>query len=321
MSPKLRSDLLLLLAAAIWGFAFVAQRLGMEHTGPLTFNGVRFALGAAALLPIIWRRRVGAGRTSGAVGGLGAVDPAGAGASSRDGKPRGGGSANRGLRRGLVLGLVLTGGATLQQAGLVFTTAGKAGFITGLYVVLVPLLGLGLGQRTRGTTWLGAVLAAGGLYLLSITGRLHMELGDILVLGGALFWAVHVLLIGRWAPDTDPVQLACLQFMVCSFLSLIGAFVLEDPSWGQLRGALWPILYAGLLSTGVAYTLQVVAQRHAPPAHAAIILSLEAVFAALGGGVVLGERLTPRGAAGCALMLAGMILSQLAPAARRRPSH
>lgn len=321
MSPKLRSDLLLLLAAAIWGFAFVAQRLGMEHTGPLTFNGVRFALGAAALLPIIWRRRAGAGRTSGPVGGLGAADPAGAGASHRDGKPRGGGLANRGLRRGLVLGLVLTGGATLQQTGLVFTTAGKAGFITGLYVVLVPLLGLGLGQRTRGTTWLGAVLAAGGLYLLSITGRLHMELGDILVLGGALFWAVHVLLIGRWAPDTDPVQLACLQFMVCSFLSLIGAFVLEDPAWGQLRGALWPILYAGLLSTGVAYTLQVVAQRHAPPAHAAIILSLEAVFAALGGGIVLGERLTPRGAAGCALMLAGMILSQLAPAARRRSSR
>lgn len=298
MSLKLRSDLLLLLAAAIWGFAFVAQRVGMEHTGPLTFNGVRFALGAAALLPLIWWR----GRLK--------VRERCAGTS---GTARHGGQ----LCCGLVLGVVLFGGATLQQTGLVYTTAGKAGFITGLYVVLVPLLGLGLGARTRGATWLGATLAAVGLYLLSVTGRLHMELGDLLVLGSALFWAVHVLLIGRWAPGTDPVQLACLQFAVCSALSLAGAFVLEDPAWSQLRDALWPLLYAGLMSTGVAYTLQVVAQRHAPPAHAAIILSLESVFAVLGGGVILGERLALRGWVGCALMLAGMILSQLGPAGRR----
>ncbi len=292
MSLKLRSDLLLLLAAAIWGFAFVAQRLGMEHTGPLTFNGARFALGALALLPLIWRQRR---------------------------RPIARGDAPSELRRGLVLGLVLCGGATLQQAGLVYTTAGKAGFITGLYVVLVPLLGLGVGARTRGATWLGAVLAVGGLYLLSISGRLRMDLGDLLVLGSALFWAVHVLLIGRWAPATDPVRLACLQFAICSAASLGGAFLLESPAWSQLRGAAGPILYAGLMSTAVAYTLQVVAQRQAPPAHAAIILSLEAVFAVLGGGVLLGERLTGRGWAGCALMLAGMILSQIAPkhAARR----
>jgi drug/metabolite transporter (DMT)-like permease len=306
LSLKLRSDLLLLLAAAIWGFAFVAQRLGMEHTGPLTFNGVRFALGAVALLPLIWwRRRRVAGRATTQCAGAPPPPP----------------PAGLPWRRGLILGLVLCGGATLQQAGLVYTTAGKAGFITGLYVVLVPLLGLGLGQRTRRATWLGAILAAGGLYLLSVTGRLHMELGDLLVLGGALFWAVHVLLIGRWAPGNDPVQLAGLQFAVCSALSLVGAFLLEDPAWSQLHGALWPILYAGLMSTGVAYTLQVVAQRHAPPAHAAIILSLESVFAVLGGGVILGERLALRGWAGCALMLAGMILSQLAPAERRRSTY
>jgi drug/metabolite transporter (DMT)-like permease len=336
LSLKLRSDLLLLLAAAIWGFAFVAQRIGMEHTGPLTFNGVRFALGAAALVPLIWWRRRLAERTrcagtSGTAkrGGRddengGAVSTSCAGATGATGGASAGATrATSGsmlpdqLRRGLVLGLVLCGGATLQQTGLVYTTAGKAGFITGLYVVLVPLLGLGLGARTRGATWLGAVLATGGLYLLSVTGRLHMELGDLLVLGSALFWAVHVLLIGRWAPGTDPVQLACLQFVVCSALSLAGAFVFEDPAWSQLRDALWPILYAGLMSTGVAYTLQVVAQRHAPPAHAAIILSLESVFAVLGGGTILGERLALRGWVGCALMLAGMILSQLGPTDRR----
>jgi drug/metabolite transporter (DMT)-like permease len=297
LSLKLRSDLLLVLAAAIWGLAFVAQRLGMEHTGPLTFNGVRFALGAAALWPLAWRR--------------GAVDR-----SIAEGPIDGGTHAatrRRTVRRGVALGLVLFGGATLQQAGLVYTTAGKAGFITGLYVVLVPLLGLGFGARTRNATWLAAGLAAAGLYLLTITGRLRMEPGDLLVLGGAVFWAVHVLLIGRWAPSTDPIRLASLQFAVCAAASLVGAFLLEDPAWSQLRGALWPILYAGLLSTGVAYTLQVVAQRHAPPAHAAIILSLEAVFAVLGGATVLGERLTTRGWAGCGLMLGGMILSQLRP--------
>ena len=292
MNTKLRCDLLLLLAAAIWGLAFVAQRLGMAHTGPLTFNGTRFALGAAALLPLVIMRA----RQTGAAPIVWRQD----------------------LRRGLILGLVLTGGATLQQIGVVYTTAGKAGFITGLYVVLVPILGLMIGQRTGGRTWLGAVLAVVGLYLLSITGRLHMERGDVLVLVGAFFWSTHVLLIGRWANKTDPVRLACLQFWVCSLVSTAAAFVFETPEWSGLQGALWPILYAGLLSTGVAYTLQVVAQRHAPPAHAAIILSLEAPFAVFGGMLMLGETLSVRGMVGCALMLSGMVFSQVDFKPRRR---
>jgi len=295
MNPRLRSDLLLLLAGAIWGLAFVAQRLGMEHTGPLTFNGVRFGLGALALWPLVYR--LGRRRDSGV------ARPA---AWSAD------------LHRGLVLGLVLTGGATLQQTGVVYTTAGKAGFITGLYVVLVPILGLAVGQRTGGRTWLGAVVATVGLYLLSISGRFTMARGDLLVLAGAVFWAAHVLLVARWAPRTEPVRLAALQFAVCSLLSVAGAFALEEPAWPGILAARWPILYAGLLSTGVAYTLQVVAQRHAPPAHAAIILSLEAVFAVLGGIVMLGETLSPRALAGCALMLVGMILSQIEVRPRRR---
>ena len=296
MTPKLRSDLLLLLAAAIWGLAFVAQRLGMEHVEPFAFNAARFALGALALIPVVRAR-------------------------SRTGGPGGGPPApwRRDLRRGAVLGGVLFGGATLQQFGVVETTAGKAGFITGLYVVLVPFLGLCVGQSTHGRTWVGAVLAVVGLYLLSITGTLHMQQGDVLVLLGAFFWAVHVLLIGRWAPRTEPVRLAALQFAVCSLLSLPLALGLEEPTWQGLRGALGPILYAGLLSTGVAYTLQVVAQRQAPPAHAAIILSLEAVFAVLGGMVMLDESLGARGIAGCVLMLTGMIVSQLEPRPRTGP--
>ncbi len=294
MTPKLRSDLLLLLAAAIWGFAFVAQRLGMEHTGPFTFNSARFALGALVLIPLVRAR-------------------------SRTGGPDGGPPSpwRVDLKRGLVLGLVLFGGATLQQFGVVYTTAGKAGFITGLYVVLVPFLGLFVGQHTHRRTWVGAILAVVGLYFLTITGGLHMAKGDFLVFVGAFFWATHVVLIGKWAPHTEPVRLAALQFGVCSVLSLIMAFVFEDPAWSGIQGALWPILYAGFLSTGVAYTLQVVAQRHAPPAHAAIILSLEAVFAVAGGMVMLGESLATRGIAGCVLMLVGMILSQIEPRRRR----
>lgn len=281
MTTRLRADLLLLLAAAIWGFAFVAQRVGMDFVGPLTFNGVRFALGALVLVPFARARAASA-------------------APWRDDLPR-----------GLVLGVVLWGGATLQQWGMVTTTAGKAGFITGLYVILVPLLGLLARQHTARNTWLGAVLAVGGLFLLTVNEGAPIARGDVLVLCGALFWAVHVLLIGRYSPRTEPVRLAALQFGVCAVLSLAGGLMLEQPTVASVRAATWPILYAGLLSTGVAYTLQVVAQQKAPPAHAAIILSLEAVFALLGGLLLLGESLGARELAGCAIMFAGMIVSQV----------
>jgi len=291
MNDKLRSDLLLLLAAAIWGFAFVAQRAGMEHLGPLTFNAIRFLMGAAVLAPVVYRH-------------------------SRNGRAA---SWRVDLRRGLILGLVLFGGATLQQWGVVYTTAGKAGFITGLYVVLVPFLGLFIGQRTAPHTWAGAALALVGLFLLTITGRPVTSLGDTLVLMGAMFWSTHMLLVGRWARHTEPVRLAALQFLVCGVISAAVGLPLEQPTMGAVAGAAGPLLYAGLASTGIAYTLQVVAQRHAPPAHAAIILSLEAVFAVLGGMLLLGETLPLRGLVGCALMLAGMILSQLEPRRRRPP--
>ncbi len=279
-------DLLLLLTATIWGLAFVAQRLGMEHVGPFAFNAIRFAIGALVLVPLV---RARAHHAEG----------------WRDD-----------LCHGAVLGLILFGGATLQQWGVVFTTAGKAGFITGLYVVLVPFLGLFVGQRTALGTWLGAVVAVVGLYLLAMNESLTIARGDLLVLIGALFWAVHVLVIGRYSPRTDPVRLACLQFATCAVLSTMAALTLESTTWSGVRGAAWPILYAGLLSTGVAYTLQVIAQRRAPAAHAAVILSLEAVFAALGGALMLGETLGLRALVGCALMLAGMILSQVGPGTR-----
>jgi len=284
-----KSDALLLTTAIIWGFAFVAQRIGMAYVGPFTFNGVRFALGALVLLPLLVRP----GKTKGLPAHTRRLD------------------VKTVALGGILAGCALFAGASLQQAGLVYTTAGNAGFITGLYVVIVPILGLFVHQRTNAGTWLGALLAAAGLYLLSITQDFKIAFGDLLELLGAFFWAVHVLILGWLSPRMDSTKLACCQYVTCSVLSLITAVCLEVITLQGLYQAALPILYGGGLSVGVAYTLQVVAQRHAHPAHAAILLSLEAVFAALGGWVILGETLTPRGLLGCLLMLAGMLLSQL----------
>jgi drug/metabolite transporter (DMT)-like permease len=298
--PAVLNDLLLLLTAGIWGFAFVAQRAGMEHLGPLAFNALRFALGALTLAPVIaLRRRAFALPSPAAAGG------------------------QLGLY-GLAAGAVLFAGASLQQAGLVTTTAGKAGFITGLYVVLVPLFGLFGGQRAGALRWIAVGLAVAGLYLLSVSERLTTGRGDLLVLAGAFFWAAHVQLISRWSGRVDPIELAALQFAVCAAASGALSLLLERTSPQGIAGALAPLLYGGFLSVAVAFTLQVVAQKRAHPTHAAILLSLEGAFAALGGALLLGERLAAREAAGCGLLLAGMLASQLSPspaplAARKRP--
>jgi drug/metabolite transporter (DMT)-like permease len=288
-SRLLQDDALLLATSAIWGFAFVAQRVGMADVGPFTFNGVRFALGSLSLVPLILvRRRAGTER----------------------GEIRGG----RLLASGVGAGGVLFVAASLQQIGIVTTTAGKAGFITGLYVVLVPLAGLLWGQRAGWGRWAGALLAAAGLYLLGVTGRFTVARGDLLVLASALFWAAHVQLVGALAPRTDSLMLAAVQFAACAALSLTAAAFTEEVKLAAVLRAWAPILYGGLGSVGVAYTLQIVVQKTADPAHAAILLSLEGLFAAIGGWIILGERLPVRGVVGCGLMLAGMFASQaLAP--------
>jgi len=281
----LMSDLLLLLTALVWGFGFVAQRAGMEYMGPLTYNGIRFLLGGMALLPLaLFRQRHGISLSSAFL-----------------------------VRIGVPAGCALFAGATLQQVGLQFTTAGRAGFITGLYVLFVPILGLALGRRTSPYTWSGAVLAVCGLYLLCVRSDLTLGGGDLLVLLGAVFWAVHVLILDRQDSRNDPVSLAVFQFLFCGLVSLAWALAVETVSPAGIRQGLLPILYGGLVSVGIGYTLQVVAQRRAHPAHAVILLSLEAVFAVLGGWWLLAEAVTARGLTGCVLMLAGMILSQMSP--------
>lgn len=289
-SPILKSDALLLLTATIWGFAFVAQRVGMDFVGPFAFNAIRFALGSLVLVPFILKQ----GRKP--------AQPAGRGENGRPLTILWGGS---------LAGAILFAGASFQQVGLVYTTAGNAGFITGLYVVIVPIIGLFFRQQPNAGTWIGVLMAAVGLYLLSITDRFTIAFGDLLELIGAFFWAGHVLLIGWLSPRMDSLKLASTQFAACSFFSLLAAALFETTTLHGVVRAAVPILYGGVLSVGVAYTLQVVAQRNAHPAHASVLLSLEAVFAAIGGWIVLGERLTARGFLGCGLMLAGMLLSQL----------
>lgn len=299
---RTRANVLLTLTAAIWGLGFVAQRLGADHMGALSFNALRFAIGALSLLPLIWwlgrRRRRGQARVAAYP-----EPPAGEMPVLAD-RP-----CAAPWVPGMTLGLVLFTAAALQQVGIATTTAGKAGFITGLYIVLVPVLGLAIGHRATPAIWVGLGLAVPGLYLLSVTEGLTIAAGDLLVLAGAFAWAAHILLVDHLIRTVDALALSAVQFAACALLSLGGALVVEDAPFSGLLPALGAVLYGGLLAVGVAYTLQVVAQRHAKASHAAMLLSLEAVFGALGGWLILGETMSPRMLLGCALMMTGIFVS------------
>lgn len=296
---QLKSSLLLLLAAFIWGFAFVAQRQGMEHTGPFTFNAVRFVLGALSLLPLIWIMDRKSGQTM---------------AQIRS-------TFRSASKYGFCTGLILFAGASLQQIGLMYTTAGKAAFVTGLYIVIVPFFGMFLKQRLSLNSAVGAVLAIIGLYLLCMTNDLTLGKGDLYELAGALFWSVHILMIDRFSRKTDGLKLSLVQIVTCSALSFIVAFSTEKVELTGLSDALIPLLYGGICSVGIAYTLQIVGQKNAHPTQAAIILSLETVFAAIGGYLLLDEVLGVRAGMGCLFMLVGMIVPQLPPLRINHKNH
>ena len=292
-SQAIRADLLMLLAAAIWGFAFVAQREGMETMGPFLFNTARFFIGTVFLLPIVWylskKKKISTGKET---------------------------STKKLWVAGTVAGLFLFTASSFQQVGIQYTTAGKAGFITGLYIFFVPLIGIFFGQRTGSGTWLGAFIAVIGLYLLSINEDFSIARGDLLQLICAVFFAAHVLVIGYVAKRMDPLKLSLIQYLVSGVLSFFIAIAIEVITWQMIVDTAIPLLYAGIMSIGVGYTLQVVAQQHAKSSHAAIILGLEGAFAVLGGWLILDENLSTRGLIGCVLMLSGMFLSQLLPRLR-----
>lgn len=291
----MKNDLLLLATAAIWGFAFVAQRAGMDYIGPHSYNALRFLLGSLSLVPVYLLLRRGAG-----------------------------GGADRTARKGLegreekgsvllitAAGVLLFGGSALQQMGLVYTTAGKAGFITGLYVVFVPMLAVLLGISSGGRRWTGAAAALAGLYFLSVDSSFSVDPGDPLVMLSALFFAAHLLLISRIANRLNPVLLSMGQYLVCSLLSALTALLTGEQLFPRALASASPaILYGGIMSVGVAYSLQIVAQKRAHPTHAAIILCMESLFAAAGGALLLGERMDLREGLGAALMFTGMLISQ-----------
>jgi len=255
----------------------------MDHIGPFYYNGIRFAIGSLSLLPLIWVRK-------------------------KRKAPRG--NPKSYLLYGSLAGLCLMGGASLQQLGIMHTTAGNAGFITGLYVILVPLTAVFWKVKTPLQAWIGAFLALSGLYFLSFNRSLEIGRGDFLVLLGAFFWTAHFHVLAWASPKADPLILSSIQFLFCALASLGIALFTETLSVQALSGASLPILYGGIMSVGVAYTLQVIAQREAPASHASVILSLEGAFAALGGWLVLNESFSYRQGWGCFLMFTGMVLAQ-----------
>lgn len=285
INQTLKSNLLLLLTAAIWGLAFVAQRIGAQYIGSFTFNGIRFALGSLTLIPLLVF-------------------------SKNKAEPPSGQNAALLLYAGILAGTVLFIASSLQQIGLVDTSAGKAAFITGLYIVIVPLLGIFLKQRVPLFNWIGVAFAIAGLYFLSVNEDFGIGKGDLLELTGSFFWAIHILLIDNFTKRVDIIKLSLFQFLICSFWSLTTALFVENITLSGIRQAAVAILYGGVFSVGVAYTLQAIGQKYAKPSHAAIILSMESVFASIGGLIILGENPGLRGYLGCFLMLVGMFISQ-----------
>lgn len=279
----LRADLVLLLTAFIWGLAFVYQRSGMDHIGPITFTFGRFLIGALAILPLWYVME----------------------------KPRQIFAFNKVNRNAALLGLVLTSGMLLQQWGMVYTTAGRAGFLTGVYLVFVPLIGLLFRNKTEWPTWIGICLAFLGLYFMGQIDGGEIFIGDILVLASSLLFALHIIFTGMIANDASPFRLIFIQFCVAAVISGLLVPIFESWNWQGILDALVALLYVGVFSSAVGFCLQVVGQRTAPASHTAIILSFESVFAALCGWWLLNEYLTQPELIGCALILAGGLVSQL----------
>ena len=302
-NKKLLGNLLLTLTAIIWGMAFAAQRVGMEYIGPVTFTAARMvpaflAVGSVSAVLGAGERRRGTGRTA-------AEDAA---------------YRKNTLLGGLCCGLFLTAASLFQQIGMVYTTAGKAGFITAMYMLLVPVIAsLAFRRRYPWSVWVAVAVGVVGMYLLCVTEDFRLTRGDALVCLCALTFSGHILCCDHFAPRGDPVRISAIQFGVAAVISGVIAFCTETPSWDKVAAAAVPILYCGFMSGGVGYTLQIVAQRYTDPAIASLLLSLEAVFALLGGALLLGERMSGRELLGCLILFAAIVLVQL-PAPGKKPA-
>lgn len=291
-----KNNFLLVLTALIWGCAFVAQSVGVEYVGPFTMNSVRTILGGLTLLPVIFvlDRIKNKEKSTETI-------------SEEDRKKE----RKILLLGGVCCGCLLAVASSVQQIGIMYTSAGKAGFITALYILIVPILGLVIGKKVGIKVWIGVGLAAVGMYCLCITDGFSIGMGDVLVLICAVVFSFHILAIDYFAPKVDGVKMACIQFWVCGILCAVPMFLTEEPQISQILAAWMPIAYAGVLSCGVAYTLQIVAQKNVEPTVASLLLSLESVFAVLAGAVILHERLSIKETIGCVLVFIAIILAQL----------
>lgn len=279
---------MLILTSLIWGTAFVAQSVGMDYLGPFTFNGVRSLIGAVALLPCIALLQKFQGKEK---------------EEKKDAKML--------LTGGILCGLLLFVATSLQQYGMQYTSAGKAGFITAFYIVIVPVLGIFLRKKIGWKVWIAVALALCGLYCLCITEKFTVGRGDIYIFLCALVFSLHILVIDYFSPKVDGIKMSCIQFLICGLASLPFMFLLETPTIEGITDGILPLLYAGVLSCGVAYTLQIIGQKNVNPAIASLLLSLESCFSVLAGWIVLGERMSVKESAGCVLMFAAIILAQL----------
>ena len=288
----LKNSLILLLTATIWGVAFVAQSVGMDYVGGFTFNAVRSIIGSIVLLPVILfldRQKTPAVRTE---------------EEKKSGQ-------KTLLMGGIACGICLCLASNFQQFGIKYTTVGKAGFITACYIVIFPILGLFLKKKCSPYIWGAVVMALIGLYLLCITDGFSIGKGDILVMICAVLFSLHILVIDYFSPKVDGVKMSCIQFLVCGILSGIPALIFENPQISSILAAWQPILYAGVMSCGVAYTLQIVGQKNMNPTVASLILSLESCISVLAGWIILGQSMSRKEILGCVIMFAAIILAQL----------
>lgn len=291
---SLRSSAMLTLTALIWGVAFVAQSEGMNYVGAFTFNACRFIVGGLVLIPcIFFLRKVNGSQWA---------------ELKREEQLR---QRRMGIIGGICCGLFICAASTLQQFGIAQTTVGKAGFITSLYIIIVPVLGLFLRKKVGVNIWVSVVIAAAGMYLLCITEGFSISRGDFLVFLCAIGFSLHILVIDYFSPKADGVVISCVQFFTAGIISSVFMFMYERPTWDAVTAAWAPVLYAGVMSCGVGYTLQVVAQKDVEPTIASLIMSLESVFSLLAGWVLLGQEMSPKELSGCVLVFGAIILAQV----------